>query len=435
MARNADSPDFEPVVIVFKPKERRENPVRDKLDVVRSVMAGPRAADLRFYEGARQPLGRFAMAGTQAFSGIDVNDYETPIVCVSVTAGERQRLAQHPDVDLVEDDTEFRYAHAGRRQGPRVQGLPSLEEEEIIPAGVAAISAPDAWGNSMGQGIRVAILDTGIDDSHADLEANVVGGAGFVPGTPGDRDDEGHGTFCAGIVGARLTGAGVVGVAPQASLFAVKVSDQRAQPSLRTVIAGLDWCIANHMHIVNMSFGYEEPSVALYLMCRRAWKAGLLLVASVGNAGAAVSYPAGFDNVVGVGAIDSRNNHYRQSNRGRGVDLCAPGVDVVSTGLRGSYRMMSGTSAAAPHVAGAAAVVWGAHRFATHEEIWHLLAGTARRLGDEAEFGCGRVNVLAASASMFRAAPRAISGCAVRVGMDRRGRRTAVLDAPAASGR
>ena len=66
MARNADSPDFEPVVIVFKPKERRENPVRDKLDVVRSVMAGRRAADLRFYEGARQPLGRFAMAGTQA---------------------------------------------------------------------------------------------------------------------------------------------------------------------------------------------------------------------------------------------------------------------------------------------------------------------------------------------------------------------------------
>jgi subtilisin len=426
LAQEPGKPKLDPVIILFKPKDQRENRARDKLDVVRAATNGRITDDALFFEGARHVHGHMpAIYGTE-HPRMEVTGFETPIVCVSLTPAERERLARHPDVEIVEDDVAFDYAHVGRAKLPRVQGMPTLEEE-TIPRGVAAISAPTAWGNSQGKGIRVAVLDTGIDDSHPDLAANVVGGVGFVPGTPGERDDEGHGTFCAGIIGAGLTGSGIVGVAPQVSLFAVKVSDQTGQPSLRTIIAGLDWCIANNIHIVSMSFGFPEPSLALYAMCQRTWAAGILLVASVGNDGGPwVTYPAGFDNVIGVGAIDAHNVHYAQSNRGLGLNLSAPGVDVLSTGLRGTYGAMSGTSAAAPHVAGAAAVVWGAHRFATNAQIWHLLARTARPLGKRNRYGLGRVNVLAASAAMEVPQAVPLSGRSFRAGLNERGLRTAI---------
>jgi subtilisin len=417
-----------PYIVVFKPKDRRSFESLDKTDIVRSVMSGRRGRDLRVFKGSTQRIGSSLADVDPELAAFDVNDYHTPIVCVRLTSQELAQLAQHPDVEIIEPDNDFNYANGVPSRRLHIEGQPSLQTE-TVPAGVAAINAPAAWGNSQGKGIRIAVLDTGIDNSHPDLAENVIGGIGLVPGTPGERDDEGHGTFCAGVIGASINGAGVVGVAPQASLYAVKVSDETGTPSLRSVIAGLDWCIANRIHIVNMCFGFEHARMSLYLMCRRAWDSGVLLVASVGNGGAAeVTYPAAFDCVIGVGAIDAANAHYPRSNRGVGVNVCAPGVDILSTGLRGAYQTMSGTSAACPHVAGAAALAWGAHRFADNNDIWHLLAATARPLGSRKRFGCGRVNALAASGALTRPTaplPR-LWGWSLRVALDAHGQRAAM---------
>ena len=415
-----------PVVVVFKPKDQRTASKRDKTEVVRSVILDRRRKDIQFFEGAKERVGSSLAQIDPALAGFDVNRYETPIVCVRLTDEEKAELGRHPDVDIIEDDVQITYSHAGSFQRLHVQGQPSLETE-TIPAGVAHINAPEAWGNSQGKGIRVAVLDTGIDDTHPDLAPNVMGGVGFVPGTPTERDDEGHGTFCAGIIAAAVNGTGVIGVAPQASLYAVKVSDQTGTPSMHSIIAALDWCIANNIHIINMSFGYRQPRISLYLMCLRAWESGALLVASVGNNSDKVTYPAALSTVIGVAAIDSKNAHYPQSNTGPGVDLCAPGVDVLSTGLRGSYQTMSGTSAACPHVSGVAALAWGAHRFSDNKEIWQLLTSTARNLGSEALFGSGRVNALAASGALVKPkGPLIRRGTRLRVALNEDGIRAPI---------
>lgn len=416
-------PGHDPVVIVFKPKDRRQDSTNDKTQILRSLLGAGR--DLQFFEAGAVPLGGSLPVDAGPGQAIDIDDFDTPIVCARLTPSERARVEAHPDVEIVEDDDIFVYSGIKGPGAFRIEGQPTLDKE-TIPAGVAQVFAPMAWGNTLGKGIRVAILDTGIDSTHPDLAMNVFGGANFVDGTPSDRDDEGHGTFCAGIIGAAITGSGIVGVAPSVSMYSVKVSDQTAKPTLRSIIAGIDWCIRNNMHVVNMSFGYPEPHLSLDLMCRRAWKSGLLLVASAGNDSGRVCYPAALDSVVAVGAIDQNNGHYPQSNIGPELDLCAPGVRVMSTGLGGAYHSMSGTSASAPHVAGAAALAWGAHRFATNAEIWNLLAATARYLGDRRKFGLGRVNALAASSAMVPPPATAISGHSLTVDYDdEAGRRTA----------
>jgi subtilisin len=421
----AQSTEMTRVIVVFKPKNQRSDSVRDKRDILRDLIAPDR--EIAFFEAASQPLGGLQsfFGRSNAGIGLDVNRFDTPILCLSVTADERERLlAERGNIDIVEDEIYFRHAGGTAAHELRVEGRIDLAQE-TIPKGVDHIGAPAAWGNSQGKGIRVALLDTGIDSSHPDLSANVVGGVCFVEGNPSDRDDEGHGTFCAGIVGAALNGSGLVGVAPQASLYSVKVCDQTGDWSLTSVIAGLDWCIRNRMHIISMSFGTPEPRFSLYLMCQKAWQEGALLLASVGNGSGSVEFPAAFDNVVGVAAIQDDNSHYPQSNCGPAVDICAPGVRILSTGPAGTYRTMSGTSAACPHVAGAAALAWGSHRFSTNQGIWNLLAWSARALGDEEKFGRGRVNAYGASAAMLAPEDSKIRGSALAVGLDGAGYRVA----------
>jgi subtilisin len=201
-------------------------------------------------------------------------------------------------------------------------------------------------------------------------------------------------------------------VAPLASLYAVKVLDQNGSGQFSWIIAGIDWCIQNGMHVVSMSLGGPSAPTALETMCNTAWSKGLLLVAAAGNSGlrnpvppadSNVGFPAKYQNVIAVSAIDSSNVIAPFSSTGPEVDLCAPGVDVLSDKLGGGTTTMSGTSMACPHVAGVAALAWGSHRFSTNDEIWNLLAFTVDNLGLpdwDLLFGYGRVNALAAAAAM-----------------------------------
>jgi subtilisin len=288
---------------------------------------------------------------------------------------------------------------------------------ETVPAGVAQIKAPAAWDCTKGKVIKVAVLDTGIDYKHPDLSPNFKWGISFVSGESTVMDYNSHGTHCAGTIAAALNGIGVVGVAPAAYLYGVKVLSKTGHGSWSNLIAGIDWCInKKDLDILSMSLGGTSAPSALEAMCNLAWSKGALLIAAAGNILPAappnsVMYPAKYAKVIAVSNITSTNTRHPTSCYGPEVELCAPGVSVLSTVPGGGYGTKTGTSMACPHVSGAAALAWGSHRYARNVTIRRLLAWRADDLGSpgrDTEYGFGRVDAEQVAAEM--AVPPAIPG-------------------------
>lgn len=246
----------------------------------------------------------------------------------------------------------------------------STQPAETLEWGVDRIDADLAWGASRGAAVKVAIIDTGIDKDHADLVDNLKGGVNFVsksPAKPADpsnwNDDNGHGTHVAGIAAAADNEIGVIGVAPQAHLYAVKVLNNRGSGYTSDVIAGINWAINNGMQVVNMSLGSSADVGALRTAVDAAYQAGLVLVAAAGNSGDGdgstneVAYPAKYSSVIAVAATASDDSTPVWSSEGAEVELAAPGVSIRSTWNDGLYNTISGTSMATPHAAGTVALV------------------------------------------------------------------------------
>ena len=221
-------------------------------------------------------------------------------------------------------------------------------------------------GGNRGAGVKVAIIDTGIDKDHPDLQANVKGGINFVS-NPSWRpanskkwdDDNGHGTHCAGIVAAVDNEEGVIGVAPEADLYGVKVLDRTGSGYISDIVAGIEWSVDNGMQVISMSLGLSSHIVPLHSACDTACDAGIVVVAAAGNSGPSdntVIYPAKYDSVIAVSATDGADVVASFSSRGPEVELAAPGTVVYST-VPGGYATISGTSMACPHVAGTAVLV------------------------------------------------------------------------------
>ena len=272
-----------------------------------------------------------------------------PVVSAMLTDETIVWLKSRPDISYVEEDTCV-YATG-----------------QSLPWGVDRIDAELAWQGSSGctgAGVDVAILDTGIDGDHPDL--SVAGGVNYVGQFVIDgstratdwNDKEGHGTHCAGVIAALDNAIGVVGVAPGASIWAVKVLDDDRSGYISDVIKGLEWCVDHGIEIASMSFA-GSYSTSLEEACDTAYAAGVLLVAASGNSGeATVGYPAAYDSVIAISAIDSHDALAAYANTGPEVELTAPGTAIFSTYCDGRYKSISGTSMACPHVAGVAALVW-----------------------------------------------------------------------------
>jgi subtilisin family serine protease len=275
----------------------------------------------------------------------------------------------------------------------------TLDTELDNSWGVERIGAGNVHaGGNKGAGVNVAIIDTGIDYTHLDLEDNFdteLLGYDFVNGDSDPMDDNGHGTHCAGIVAAVDNGGGVVGVAPEAHLYAVKVLNSVGSGSVSDVIAGIQWSVANGMQVISMSFGGGD-GVGMKAACDAAYNAGIVVVASAGNSGNPagkgdnVDYPARYDSVIAVAATDSSDNRARWSSTGPAVELAAPGVSIKSTYLGGGYAIKSGTSMACPHVTGTAALV-----IAAGGDVRQCLKDTADDLGPtgfDTKYGFGLVD-------------------------------------------
>lgn len=247
----------------------------------------------------------------------------------------------------------------GRYFVPPLVGVQSAGPIEEFPqAGLFLMRVPPYWARSQGEGARVGIIDTGCDLSHREFAGRIVASRDFT-GKGTAQDGHGHGTHVAGIVAAARDGKGVVGVAPAAELVVAKVLGDDGSGTDDQVAAGVRFCVEQGCDIVNMSLGGPTPDETLRRAIQEAVAAGVTVVCAAGNYGPGadtVAYPAHFPETLAVAAVDDRETRARFSSTGREVDCCAPGVEVISTYIGGSYFRMSGTSMAAPHVAGALAL-------------------------------------------------------------------------------
>ncbi len=265
-----------------------------------------------------------------------------------------EKLKTHPAVLRVDEDVIVKVLAKGGVLGSIV----SAQLSQVLPWGIDRVDAELVWpvGNTANP-IRVGIIDTGISNNHPDLLANVKGGVNTINPKKNWNDDNGHGSHVAGTVAALNNTIGVVGVGPAIDLYAIKVLGANGSGFLSDVIEGIQWAVANNMQVVNMSLGTGSDIQSFRDAVIAAKNAGVVVVAAAGNSGGAVSFPAAYPEAIAVSATDSSDTIASFSSRGPEVDLAAPGVSIYSTYKGTSYATLSGTSMAAPHVAGSAALV------------------------------------------------------------------------------
>ncbi|RJQ35636.1 peptidase S8 [Candidatus Parcubacteria bacterium] len=294
------------------------------------------------------------------------------------------------------------------------RGTPPPPPPQVLPTGVDRINAENKANT--GTGMHVAVIDTGIDLTHPDLQANIVGGKNCTSSKPADYGDQnGHGTHVAGTIAALNNTQGVVGVAPAAKLWSVRVLDRNGYGSWSSVICGLDFVASKgpanggSITVANMSLGGSGVSDnncgnsnndALHKAVCRVRDAGVILVVAAGNEGKNTSgfVPAAYDDAVitvsalvdtdgtsgggGSGTSYGADDTFASfSNYGSAVDIGAPGVNINSTWLSGGYKSISGTSMASPHVAGVAVLYLSTHPGSSWTDVRGALLSSGEALG------------------------------------------------------
>ncbi|NWF30997.1 type VII secretion-associated serine protease mycosin [Streptomyces sp. PKU-EA00015] len=292
-----------------------------------------------------------------------------------------------------------------------------------------ALHTDQAWQTTRGEGITVAVLDTGVDDQHPDLAGSVLPGKDFIGfgARRGDRPWARHGTAMAGIIAAHGHGpgqeAGVMGIAPEAKILPVRVileggdkARDRARKSRGTALAqGIRWAADQGADVINLSLGDDSesahPEAGEDAAVQYALSKGAVVVASAGNGGEKgdhISYPAAYPGVIAVTAVNRFGTHASFSTRRWYATVSAPGVDIVLADPDRKYYQGWGTSAAAAFVSGAVALVRSAHPDLTPAQIKKLLRDTARNApegGRDDSRGYGFVDPAAAIAEGARLRP------------------------------
>ena len=249
-----------------------------------------------------------------------------------------------------------------------------------------------------GSGVIVAVLDTGVDGDHPDISTNIIDGWNFVDNNDNVTDLDGHGTMVAGIIAAIANnGVGIAGVAPEVKIMPLKVLTSSGGNWIdldRAIIRAAD----NGARVIVMSLGgkYSPLSLATKAAIDYAYRKGCILVAAAGNDNTSEPfYPAAYDEVIAVSAIDQNDIKAHFSNFGDYIDFCAPGVNIISTWKNGKYAYGSGTSFAAPYVAGVVALLLSKYPELSNEDVVATLRVYAEDLGEEGwdpYYGWGLIN-------------------------------------------
>jgi subtilisin family serine protease len=229
---------------------------------------------------------------------------------------------------------------------------------------ITSFDLPTAWLTTQGEGIKVAVIDTGCDMDHPDLIDNLLPGFNVLDPTKPPDDDNGHGTHCCGVIAAENNDIGMVGVAPKAKIIPIKALDKDGNGNLANVAKGIMIAISQGADIITMSLGSPAPVPQLLKVIQIADAKGIPVFVAAGNAGKTkdVYYPSAYAETISVGAIDETFKRASFSNTGLNLDFMAPGVNILSTVPDNWYAMMSGTSMATPFVAGIGALLMAAAR-------------------------------------------------------------------------
>lgn len=301
-----------------------------------------------------------------------------------------RELSKHPAVDYIELDHK---RYISDVISPMAQ---------TTPYGITMVQANQV-SDANATAMKVCVIDTGYLLNHADLPSSGVTGASFQGHGNWFTDGNGHGTHVAGTMVALNNNIGVVGVLPSGlvGLHNVKIfNDSGNWTNASNLIQAIQSCQNAGAKVVNMSLGGGSSNTTERNAMNNFTNSGMLLVAAAGNAGnTSLSYPASYDAVMSVAAVDSNKNLANFSQRNAQVEISGPGVNVASTWSDGGYRSISGTSMASPHVAGVAALVWSNHPQCTNTQIRNVLNQTAERRetsGRNNNFGWGIVRAKAA---------------------------------------
>jgi serine protease len=302
-------------------------PTQRYIVATRSGVAAPRAAIMvREIENSSQPRDIESFHVIRGFAA-------------DLTEDEAAALRRTADVDYVEPVVE---RHALEIGGGKESSADIANPfGQVVPFGVDMVRAREVWPVTRGEGINVVVVDTGIDMTHPDLSAVYAGGYNTYDRSNNPKDDNGHGTHVAGTIAAADNNIGVVGIAPNVRLWSVKVLDSSGSGTTDKIIAALDWIIAKKNAlggdwVLNFSLGSSSPSAAERSAFSNAIANGLLICAASGNESTAnltapVGYPAAYNGVLAIGAIDSTKTIATFSNEGPELAVVAPGVGVLST--------------------------------------------------------------------------------------------------------
>ncbi|BCR03790.1 peptidase S8 [Desulfuromonas versatilis] len=374
-----------------------------------SIPAEAMAAEKRVIIGFRSAPGAQEESAVSARRGKIKRKFKRlPVIAASLPEEEIAKLKDNPLVAYVQEDALVQMI------APLAASIEYQNSWGVERIGSRAVHLQGITGTTTGGArVKIAVVDSGIDASHPELAGVYAGGTDFVFGDAVPDDENGHGTHVAGIIAAALNDQGVVGVAPSAEIYAVRVMDGGGQGFVSWVIQGIDWAIDNQVDIINLSLAVTVNDPALQQACDQAWQAGILVVAAAGNfGGGPVTYPAAYDSVIAVSATQIDDQFATFSSLGPEVELAAPGTDITSTYLGGGYMGFSGTSEAAPHVSGVAALVIAKgiedlnNDGRINDEVRFRLQQTATDLGTVGRddwFGFGLVN--AANAVNFTQIP------------------------------
>lgn len=279
-------------------------------------------------------------------------------------------------------------------------------------------SAPKQTSPYSGKGVKVAVLDTGIDTEHPDLK--VAGGvctaAVCASKVPYD-DNFGHGTHVAGIIAAQKNDSGIIGIAPNVQLYAIKAMNNRGSGSTAQITKGVEWAIQNKIDILNLSISISVNDRPLELMLQEAYKQGMIIISAAGNEGGSgqmdtMTYPAKYSSVIAVGAVNNDFSREENSSIGPSMEFAAPGTEIFSTYPKeldewdnkiDGYRNLTGTSMAAPHVAGVFAIYKEQYPGLTNVKLREMAQATAKDLGTP-----GRDNVYGFGAIQYEKEIKAV---------------------------
>lgn len=362
-------PETELYSVRFKEKDKRQNKRDDKFEILRSVIGLRDTNNVLDLVRESQRTAHSENKNNPNIAKdhqtvVDINLYDIPSIHIKLTQEQAAALRRHPDIRWVYIPGE------------------SHTCAETVPWGISRVEANslNPVTRHTGYAVKVAVIDTGINYNHQDLKPNYKGGASFVAGITDPMDDnnasiinlegqtvqEYHGTHCSGTVAAAINNADVVGVAPQAFLYAGKVFGKNQGASNAVIAQAIVWADQNNMDVLSLSLGSTGSDPDQADAVAKAFANGRFIAAAAGNDGKQVAFfPAAFPGVWAVGAVDSTDTLTSFSNWGSPTDFVAPGQNILSCngGSTSGTHVLDGTSQATPHIAGLAAIAVANYRF------------------------------------------------------------------------